>query len=345
LIKELLKKVVAGENLTEAEAAAAMEEIMDGGATPAQIAGLLTALKLKGETIDEITGFARVMRSKATPVRSCHPLLVDTCGTGGDGANTFNISTAAALVLAGAGVKVAKHGNRSVSSRCGSADVLEALGVNLDLEPGEMAACLEEVGIAFLYAPALHGAMKHAAGPRRELGFRTVFNILGPLTNPAGARAQVLGVYSAQLVPVLAEVLLRLGAQRAFVVHGAGGLDEVSPAGPALVCEVKDGNIFEYTLDPGEFGFARAGTDQLAGGSPEENAEIILSILKGEAGPRRDAVVLNAALGLMAAGAAEDFTSGIDLAARSLDRGLAQAKLQEMIRFTARYRKAKVAGL
>ncbi|MBF7081840.1 anthranilate phosphoribosyltransferase [Desulfallas sp. Bu1-1] len=345
MIKELLKKVVAGENLTEAEAAAAMEEIMDGGATPAQIAGLLTALKLKGETIDEITGFARVMRSKATPVRSCHPLLVDTCGTGGDGANTFNISTAAALVLAGAGVKVAKHGNRSVSSRCGSADVLEALGVNLDLEPGEMAACLEEVGIAFLYAPALHGAMKHAAGPRRELGFRTVFNILGPLTNPAGARAQVLGVYSAQLVPVLAEVLLRLGAQRAFVVHGAGGLDEVSPAGPALVCEVKDGNIFEYTLDPGEFGFARAGTDQLAGGSPEENAEIILSILKGEAGPRRDAVVLNAALGLMAAGAAEDFTSGIDLAARSLDRGLAQAKLQEMIRFTARYRKAKVAGL
>lgn len=345
MIKELLKKVVAGENLTETEAAAAMEQIMDGGATPAQIAGLLTALKLKGETIDEITGFARVMRNKATPVRSDHPLLVDTCGTGGDGANTFNISTAAALVLAGAGVKVAKHGNRSVSSRCGSADVLEALGVNLDLEPGEMAACLEEVGIAFLYAPALHGAMKHAAGPRRELGFRTVFNILGPLTNPAGARAQVLGVYSAQLVPVLAEVLLRLGAQRAFVVHGAGGLDEVSPAGPALVAEVRDGGIYEYTLDPGAFGFAPAGTDQLAGGSPGENAAIITGILRGERGPRRDAVVLNAALGLVAAGAAGDFNDGLELAARSLDRGLALAKLEEMIRFTTGCRKAKVSGL
>jgi len=215
VIKDLLNKVVAGENLTESEAMLVMEEIMEGRATPAQIAGFLTALKLKGETVAEITGFARVMRDKATPVRSRHPLLVDTCGTGGDGANTFNISTAAALVLAGAGAKVAKHGNRSVSSRCGSADVLEALGVNLDLAPDEAAACLERVGITFLYAPALHGAMKFAAGPRRELGFRTVFNILGPLTNPAGARAQVLGVYSPDLVRVLAEVLLRLETERA----------------------------------------------------------------------------------------------------------------------------------
>lgn len=345
VIKDLLNKVVAGENLTEAEAMLAMEEIMEGRATPAQIAGFLTALKLKGETVAEITGFARVMRDKATPVRSRHPVLVDTCGTGGDGANTFNISTAAALVLAGAGVKVAKHGNRSVSSRCGSADVLEALGVNLDLAPDEAAACLERVGITFLYAPALHGAMKFAAGPRRELGFRTVFNVLGPLTNPAGARAQVLGVYSPDLVRVLAEVLLRLETERAYVVHGAGGLDEVSPAGPALVCEVRDGKIAEYTLDPGQYGFAPAALEDLAGGSPEDNAHIVRSIFDGERGPRRDAVVMNAALGLMAAGVARDFAAGVELAARSIDRGLAGARLQALVRFTAGCRKARVAGL
>lgn len=345
MFKDLLNKVVRGESLTEAEAAGAMEEIMEGGATPAQIAGLLTALKLKGETIDEITGFARVMRKKATPVRSSHPLLVDTCGTGGDGANTFNISTVTALVMAGAGVKVAKHGNRSVSSRCGSADVLEALGVNLDLEPGGVEACLEEVGIAFLYAPALHGAMKHAAGPRRELGFRTVFNILGPLTNPAGARAQVLGVYSASLVPVLAEVLLRLGSERAFVVHGAGGLDEVSPAGPAAVCEVRNGSIHQYMLDPARYGFTYAGPEELAGGTPAENAAIARDILEGEPGPRRDAVLMNAALGLMAAGLADDFTAGAELAARCIDTGMGRAKLEEMVRFTSGYRNSRVAGL
>lgn len=345
MIKELLQKVVAGENLTELEAAETMEQIMGGAATPAQIAGLLTALKLKGETIEEITGFARVMRSKATPIQSTHPLLVDTCGTGGDGANTFNISTATALVLAGLGVKIAKHGNRSVSSRCGSADVLEALGVYLDLEPGEVSGCLEEVGMAFLYAPALHGAMKFAAGPRRELGFRTVFNILGPLTNPAGAKAQVMGVYSPKLVRVLAEVLLRLGSQRAYVVHGAGRLDEVSPAGSALVCEVKDGLINEFTLDPEMYGFNPSEVSQLAGGSPEENAAIIQSILDGEPGPRRDAVLMNAALGFMAAGMAEDFTAGVNLAGRSIDEGYARNTLQEMIRFTNGCRKARVAGL
>ncbi|MCG8400394.1 MAG: anthranilate phosphoribosyltransferase [Firmicutes bacterium] len=345
MIKELLNKVVGGENLTEAEASRAMEDIMEGGATGAQIAGLLTALKLKGETIEEITGLARVMRSKATPVRSSHPLLVDTCGTGGDGANTFNISTVAALVLAGAGVKVAKHGNRSVSSRCGSADVLETLGVNLDLEPAELAACLEEVGIAFLYAPALHGAMRHAAGPRRELGFRTVFNILGPLTNPAGARTQVLGVYSANLVRVLAEVLLRLGSERAFVVHGAGGLDEVSPAGAALVCEVRDGMVREYMLDPVRCGFAPAGLEELSGGSPQENAAIARRVLSGEPGPRRDAVLMNAALGLMAANQAEDFAAGVRLAARSIDGGLARNRLEEMVDYTNRRPKVRVAGL
>lgn len=345
MLKELLQKVVAGQHLSESEAMQAMEQIMDGRATQAQIAGLLTALKLKGETAAEITGFARVMRSKATPVRANHPLLVDTCGTGGDGANTFNISTAAALVLAGAGVKVAKHGNRSVSSRCGSADVLEALGVNLDLEPDEVAACLDEVGIAFLFAPALHGAMKHAAGPRRELGFRTVFNILGPLTNPAGARAQVLGVYSPVLVHVMAEVLPRLGVERAFVVHGAGGLDEMSPAGPAMVGEVNNGEIKEYTIDPLDYGFQQAGIEHLAGGTPEENAIIVKRILAGETGPRRDAVVMNAALGFMATGLAGDFATGVELAARSIDRGLARDKLEAMIRFTTGCKKDRVAGL
>ena len=344
-MKDLLNQVVAGESLSEAEAAAAMEQIMEGRATPAQIAALLTALKLKGETIDEITGFARVMRSKATPITSSRSLLVDTCGTGGDGANTFNISTAAALVLAGAGVNVAKHGNRSVSSRCGSADVLEALGVNLDLTPTEAGSCLDQVGITFLYAPLLHGAMKFAAAPRRELGFRTVFNILGPLTNPAGARAQVLGVYSPKLVPVLAEVLLRLGARRAFVVHGSGGMDEVSPVGPALVCEVEDGHIHEYKLDPAVYGFAPADARQLAGGSPEENANIILKLLNGDKGPRYDAVVMNAALGLMAAGMAGDFAAGVKLAARSIDSGAALAKLEEMVRFTTGCGEARVAGL
>lgn len=323
----------------------AMEQIMDGRATQAQIAGLLTALKLKGETTSEITGFARVMRSKATQVPSRHPLLVDTCGTGGDGANTFNVSTTAALVLAGAGVKVAKHGNRSVSSRCGSADVLEALGVNLDLEPDEVAACLDEVGMAFLYAPALHGAMKFAAGPRRELGFRTVFNILGPLTNPAGARAQVLGVYSPTLVHVMAEVLLRLGAERAFVVHGAGGLDEMSPVGPTIVGEVNNGSIKEYTVNPLDYGFRQAAAEHLAGGSPEENAVIVRRILEGETGHRRDAVLMNAALGLMASGLAHDFAAGLELAARSIDQGSAREKLQSMITFTAGCRKARVAGL
>lgn len=345
MLKELLQKVVAGQHLSESEAMQAMEQIMDGRATQAQIAGLLTALKLKGETAAEITGFARVMRSKATPVRAKHSLLVDTCGTGGDGANTFNISTAAALVLAGAGVKVAKHGNRSVSSRCGSADVLEALGVNLDLEAHQMAACLDEVGIAFLFAPALHGAMKHAAGPRRELGFRTVFNILGPLTNPAGARAQVLGVYSPALVHVMAEVLPRLGVERAFVVHGAGGLDEMSPAGPATVGEVNNGEITEYTIDPLDYGFQQAGIEHLAGGTPEENAVIVKSILAGETGPRRDAVVMNAALGFMATGLAGDFATGVELAARSIDRGLARDKLEVMIRFTNGCKKDRVAGL
>lgn len=344
MIKEHISRVVAGENLSEEQAVSAMEEIMEGRATPAQIAGLLTALKLKGETVDEITGFARVMRSRATQVKSTHPMLVDTCGTGGDGANTFNISTVAGLVLAGAGVKVAKHGNRSVSSRCGSADVLEALGVQLDLGPGEVSGCLEEVGIAFLFAPLLHGAMKYAAGPRRELGFRTVFNILGPLTNPAGAKGQVLGVYSSSLVPVLARVLSRLGSERAFVVHGAGGMDEVTPMGPALVCQVLDGNVTEYTLDPEQYGIKPGPLGSLMGGTPEENANIALAVLNGEPGPRRQAVLLNASLGLLAAGVTEEFALGLELAARSIDSGAAMKKLQELVSYTSACKDVRAAG-
>lgn len=334
MIKKYIEKVVAGQDLSEQEAFELMGLIMEGQASPAQIACLLTALRLKGETVDEITGFARVMRNKVTPVKCSHPTLVDTCGTGGDGSNTFNISTTAALVLAGAGVRVAKHGNRSVSSRCGSADVLEALGVRVDLEPHHVSQCLEKIGIGFLFAPALHGAMKYAAGPRREIGIRTVFNILGPLTNPAGARAQVLGVYSKHLVTALAKVLARLGATRAFVIHGAGGLDEISPAGPAVICEVNNGTISEYNLDPAEFGIERTPVEKIRGGSPELNAKITLDILKGARGPGRDAVIMNAALGMIAGGAAKDPAGGIAKAQESIDSGAALDKLEQLIDFT-----------
>ena len=344
-MKAILERVIAGENLTEEQAGFAMNMIMEGEATPAQIAALLTALRLKGETVDEITGFARVMREKAAVVEVDFPMLLDTCGTGGDGSNTFNISTTAALVLAGADVKIAKHGNRAASSKCGSADVLEKLGVNLELEPQEIAECLKNVGIAFLYAPVLHKATKHAIGPRRELGFRTVFNILGPLTNPAGAKAQVLGVYSKNLIETMASVLARLGVVRAFVVHGAGGLDEMSPVGVTEVSEVKDGQVTSYQIDPTIYGFRPAQVIQLAGGSPEQNAAITMSLLSGEKGPRRDAVVLNAALGFMAAGQADDFAAGIKLAQKSIDEGHGLRKLNELVEFTTQYKKKLVAGL
>lgn len=334
MIKDAIKKVVAGQDLTEEESVMVMEQIMSGEATSAQIASFLTALSLKGETVEEVTGFARVMRQKVTPVRSSHPLVVDTCGTGGDGAGTFNISTAAALVVAGAGIPVAKHGNRSVSSRCGSADVLEALGVQIDLAPEETSRCLDQVGIAFLFAPLLHGAMKHAAGPRREIGIRTVFNILGPMTNPAGAGAQVLGVYEPRLTGLMAGVLARLGTERAFVVHGAGGLDEVSLAGPAVVSEVCNGAVRSSQLDPAEYGFAYAPVSALAGGTAEENAAIVRSVLAGERGPRRDVVVLNAALGLVAGGRAAGVAEGIALAEKSIDSGAATGKLEALASFT-----------
>jgi len=345
VLREVLQKVVAGEHLAEHEAESAMEIIMDGKATPAQIAALLTALRFKGETEDEVTGFARVMRRRATPVPYSHPLVIDTCGTGGDGCHTFNISTTVALVLAGAGLKVAKHGNRSVSSKCGSADVLEALGVNLDLSTESLCQCLGEVGIAFLYAPALHQAMKHAAGPRRELGFRTVFNVLGPLTNPAGAKLQVMGVYHPHLTRLLAGVLARLGTKRAFVIHGAGGLDEISPSGPALVCEVDNGEIQEYSIDPSDLGIPRSPNSTLVGGSPRENAAITREILTGKQGPQRDTVLLNAAPGLVASGKASTLQEGIHIAADIIDSGLAMNKLEQLVSFSQKHARKQVSGL
>ncbi|MBO8128687.1 MAG: anthranilate phosphoribosyltransferase [Peptococcaceae bacterium] len=334
MIRDAISKVVNGEHLVLGEAEAVMDNIMSGRATPAQVGALLVGLRFKGETVDEVTGFARVMRDKATPVRTKHRMIVDTCGTGGDGAHTFNISTTAAFVVAALGVPVAKHGNSSVSSRCGSADVLRALGANLELSPEQMGVCLDRVGISFLFAPRLHGAMKHAAGPRKEIGIRTVFNILGPLTNPALPQAQVLGVYDARVAELMAGVLAGLGVKRAFVVHGAGGLDEVSLAGPSRYWEVHNQEVISGVIDPQDLGFACADTGALAGGSPEENAGITRRVLAGEQGPRRDAVVLNAALALVAAGFSEDIPQAVEQASEAIDSGKAAAKLDEFIAFT-----------
>ncbi len=333
-IKLAIKQVIEGKNLSEAQAEAVMGQIMSGQATSAQLGGLLVALRLKGETVDEVTGFARAMRQNAIPIHSCHPLLVDTCGTGGDNSGTFNISTTAAFVVAGAGLPVAKHGNRSVSSKCGSADVLQELGVNLDLTPDRVSACIDKVGIGFLFAPKLHPAMKHAIGPRREMGVRTVFNILGPLTNPAGAQVQVLGVYDGALTEMMAQVLGSLGSQGAFVVHGHGGQDELSTTGPNKVSQLKDGRVETYTLDPQELGLPQAQIADLKGGEAAENARITRSVLAGEKGPRRDVVLLNAAASLVAGGKAENFQAGIRLAIESIDSGAARAKLDAMVAYS-----------
>src|SRR5213595_3718789 len=296
-----ITRLLEGYDLTRAEARDVMSTIMRGEATPAQIGGFLVALRAKGETADEIAGCAEAMREHVLAVRPKRDDLVDTAGTGGDGARTFNISTAAALVAAAAGAAVAKHGNRAVSSASGSADVLEALGFELELPPERIARSIDELGFGFLFAPSHHPAMRHAAPVRRELAARTVFNVLGPLTNPAGARAQVVGVYSRQLVRTIAEVLAQLGARRAFVVHGAGGIDELSPAGPNLVCEVADGGVREREIDPLELGVARCDPDELRGGSPEENAAAVRGVFEGENGGRRSAVLLNAAGAIAAA--------------------------------------------
>jgi anthranilate synthase/phosphoribosyltransferase len=335
-IKEAIAKVMERQDLTEVEAEAAMTQIMEGQATPAQIGAFLTALRMKGESVAEIAGCARAMRRSAVPV---HPSraesVVDTCGTGGDGSGTFNISTTAAFVVAGAGQPVAKHGNRSVSSRCGSADVLEALGVNLELTPDQVAACVDEVSIGFLFAVKLHPAMKHAIGPRRELGVRTIFNLLGPLTNPAGAPAQVMGVYDPAWTEPLAQVLGALGSQAAFVVHGADGLDELSTTGPNRVSALRDGRVETITLDPADLGFARARAADLSGGSAEENAVITRGILSGTLnGARRDVVVLNAAAALVAGGQAKTLHEGIRQAKHSLDSGAALQALDHLIEFS-----------
>lgn len=333
-IKKSIAHVLDDKNLTEAEAESVMEQIMSGQATPAQIGGFLIALRQKGETVEEVTGFARAMRHNAVAISPRQNVLVDTCGTGGDGTHTFNISTTAAFVVAGAGIAVAKHGNRSVSSKCGSADVLESLGVNLTLSPEGVAASIDEVGIGFLYAPRLHPAMKHAIGPRREMGVRTVFNILGPLTNPAGAQIQVLGVYDKELTEMMAQVLGSLGSRAAFVVHGADGLDELSTTGPNRVSQLRDGQVHTYTLDPAELGIPPATLVDLRGGDIEKNATITRDVLEGTHGPERDVVLLNAAAALTAGGLTEDLPAGLSLAAKSINSGAAQVKLEELITFS-----------
>lgn len=335
MIEEVIVRVVEGQNLSEAEASRAMGEVMAGEVSPARIAALLTALKMKGETPEEVAGFARAMRENAVRVAPRRADLVDTCGTGGGGLRTFNISTTAAFVVAGAGVAVAKHGNRGMTSSCGSADVLEALGVNLVLPPERVAACIDEVGIGFLFAQAHHPAMKHAAPVRRELGFRTVFNLLGPLTNPAGASAQVVGVFRPELTELMATALGRLGCRRAFVVYGLDGLDEFSTVGATRVTELRDGNIWTYELRPEEVGIAPASAEALRdAGDVPGNARLTREVLSGAPGPRRDIVLLNAAAALVAAALAADLREGIARAAESIDSGHAAARLDELVRAT-----------
>src|SRR5512132_4046953 len=334
MIQRALARLLDGHDLSREEAHEVMGSIMSGEATPAQIAGFLIALRAKGETADEIAGCAEAMREHALPVRPQRDDLVDTAGTGGDGAHTFNISTAAALVAASAGAAVAKHGNRAVSSASGSADVLESLGFRLDLPPARIERSIDELGFGFLFAPTHHPAMRHAAPVRRELAARTVFNVLGPLTNPAGARAQVLGVYAPSLVRTIAEVLAQLGSRRAFVVHGAAGIDELSPAGPNLVCEVIDGGVREREIDPLELGIPRCDPSELRGGSPGDNAEAIRAVFRGENGGKRSAILLNAAGAIAAAGHAADLREGLELAREAVDSGAALARLDMLIEFS-----------
>jgi anthranilate phosphoribosyltransferase len=333
-IQEALARLLNGQPLTRAETRLVMGTIMAGEATPAQIGGFLVALRLKGETADEIAGAAEAMREHVIAVRPTREDLVDTAGTGGDGGNTFNISTAAALVAAAAGAAVAKHGNRSVSSQSGSADVLEQLGFKLELPPDRIAQSIDELGFGFMFAPLHHPAMRHAGPVRHELAARTVFNVLGPLTNPAGARAQVVGVYTADLVPVIADVLAKLGAHRAFVVHGAGGIDELSPAGTNLVCEVVDGEVHRREIDPLDLGVERCAPEELRGGTPAENAVLIREVFAGANGGRRSAILLNAAGAIAAGGHAEDLREGLAIAREALDSGAALARLDELVEFT-----------
>ncbi len=349
MITEALQRIANNrESLTREEARAVMTEIFSGSATEVQIAALLVALHMKGETVAEIVGCAEAIRAAADPLpihESATPAvtgtgrdaLVDTCGTGGDACGTFNISTATAFVVAGTSVRVAKHGNRGLSSRCGSADVMEALGVKITLPTAVLATCLEEVGMVFLFAPAMHSAMKYVQPARRELRMRTIFNLLGPLTNPARASAQVVGVYSLDLVEKLAEALSMLGLHRALVVHGLDGLDEVTITGPTRIAEVREGNVRSYEVTPEEFGMKRARLEDISGGNAETNAAIIRDILAGTESPRRDVVLLNAAAVLVAAGRADHLGDALPLAGQSIDSGAAAAKLEALVRFTTTY--------
>jgi len=329
---EAIAKLVKRENLTEEEAGAAFDTIIRGDATPSQIAGFLVALRMKGETVEEITGFARTARAMATPI-DVDGALLDTCGTGGDGLATFNISTLSAIVAAACGARVAKHGNRAASSLCGSADVLEQLGVKIDLPPEGVARCINEAGIGFLFAPVFHPSFRFAGATRRELGLRTVFNVLGPLCNPAGAQYQALGVADASVAGRMAEVLVRLGVERAIVFHASDGMDELSVASPSFVIEV-DGERKEYQLDPAELGLAHAPVESMRGGGPEENARLAREVLGGAKGPRRDVVLLNSAAALRASGLAKDWKDGIGLAAEAIDSGHAGEVLDRWARIS-----------
>jgi len=335
MIKEAISKLIKKKNLGFNEAEQVMGEIMSGQATEAQIASFLTALRIKGETIDEITAFAKVMREKASTINPKVKNLVDTCGTGGDCSNTFNISTTAAFVVAGCGIAVAKHGNKSVSSKCGSADILTALGVNIELTPQEVEECIEEVGIGFMFAPIFHGAMKYAINPRREIGIRTVFNILGPLTNPANAKSQLIGVFDPNLTEPLATVLGKLGLNHAFVVHGSC-LDEIATHSETRVSEYKERRVRTYKIKPTDFGMKMASLKDIEGGTPEHNAKITMDILKGKKGPKRDITVLNAAAAIIAAGKSNNFRSAIKLAEKSIDSGKALEKLNKLKEFSNR---------
>ena len=348
MIKKAIAKVVERNDLTEMEMIEVMDQVMSGEATPAQVAGFITALRMKGETVEEITGAARVMRDRVTRIRVGKNVLdidrddinldletiLDTCGTGGSGTNSFNVSTTVAFVVSACGVKVAKHGNRSVSSSCGSADVLEALGVNLDVMPETVENCINRIGIGFLYAPALHGAMKFAIGPRKEIGIRTIFNILGPLTNPAGADCQVLGVYRDDLTEKLAHVLRRLGCKRGFIVHGQDGMDEITLTTETRIAEVSPRGVEVRLIRPEDFGMSRCPMDALRGGNAADNAEIVRDVLVGTPGPKRDIVLLNAGYALVAAGKAADPMEGIRMAADAIDSGRARGQLEKLVEVT-----------
>lgn len=328
---QFLKKLMERQNLTQAEMSNAFDVIMSGDATPAQIAGFIVALRLKGETVEELAGAAASMRRHAILIDTCGAPVIDTCGTGGDSCNTFNISTTAAFVAAGAGIKVAKHGNRAITSKCGSADVLGTLGVNLEVQPDTVEICIQEAGLGFLFAPKLHPAMKYAMPPRRELGVRTIFNMLGPLTNPAGAKGQLLGVFSAEFTEPFANVLERLGSRRAFIVHGHDGMDEITSTTTTRISELRDGRIRTYDFDPLDFLDHYAEPEEIAGGDAEENAAILQAVLQGEKGARREIVCLNAAAAIVAGGAADSMQDGWEMALHAIDSGAAARVLQRLI--------------